>query len=203
MEYVLEEGQVMCLVAGPWWSYWCNYAALTLEDLQRVPERVALGLGKAPPATNGLADGSRPDLETHGGSLASAPIDNAEGGEPASSGGGNGNGRPNKSGIQAGQDVGGGGKERPVPTMLARRPHEMDNSSLQVRVGGRAGVHTVCHGVCVRDFCRRGCVIRVYFLPTMTEKNNENQRLFSCTFSLPVLVPGVSAFKNRFSHRSG
>lgn len=38
--------------------------------------------------------------------------------------------------VQCGQDaLGGGGKERAVPTMLARRPHEIDNSSLQVRCG--------------------------------------------------------------------
>ncbi|CAM9981395.1 unnamed protein product, partial [Sphacelaria rigidula] len=46
-EYHMQEGQWMCLVAAPWWAYWSSYAGLTRQDLERVPERRALGIAKA------------------------------------------------------------------------------------------------------------------------------------------------------------
>lgn len=132
MEYTIEEGQCMCLVASPWWSYWSNYAALTKEDVLRVPERTALGLDK----TQGYldqtpADESAVTLEAEGEDIAVRPGDVVGDGD-ASAGVGNGNGHAQRE-TPAMERVGGAGKERAVPTTLARRPHEIDNSSLQVR----------------------------------------------------------------------
>lgn len=123
----------MYLVAATWWRYWCNYAGLTREDFQRVPEASALGLTLTQRSEHSAARG---DLAT------------VEGAERigTESSGGNGYGYDfSYSGAKEGSFQGGqgqqdalgvgtgGGKERAVPTMLARRPHEIDNSSLQVR----------------------------------------------------------------------
>ncbi|CAM9124714.1 unnamed protein product [Ectocarpus sp. 4 AP-2014] len=130
MEYAMEEGQCMCLVASPWWSYWSNYAALTKEDVLRVPERTALGLDK----TQGYLD-QRPaeepavTLVADEGDAAVRPGD-VVGDGAASMGVGNGNGHAQGE-SPAMERLGGAGKERAVPTTLARRPHEIDNSSLQ------------------------------------------------------------------------
>lgn len=134
MEYAIEEGQCMCLVASPWWSYWSNYAALTKEDVLRVPERTALGLDK----TQGYLDQRPADepaetLGAEGGHVAVRPGD-VVGDGVASMGVGNGNGHVQGE-SPAMERLGGAGKERAVPTTLARRPHEIDNSSLQVRRG--------------------------------------------------------------------
>lgn len=153
MEHTVEEGQSMCLVASSWWSYWSTYAALTKQDVLRVPERLALGLHKTegyldqapadePLAAMGVVQVAGGDAKT---TSRSSP-DRAVGGGGAASGaasgaGGNGNGHGHGNGhaareAQALESFGGAGKERAVPTMLARRPHEIDNSSLQVK-GGR------------------------------------------------------------------
>lgn len=96
-----------------------------------MPEASALGLNLTRRSERNAARG---DI---------APVGDVEGIGGESSGG-NGYGYDfsycgAKEGIpQCGQDAlggGGGVKERAVPTMLARRPHEIDNSSLQVRCG--------------------------------------------------------------------
>ena len=147
MEHTVEEGQSMCLVASSWWSYWSSYAALTKQDVLRVPERLALGLHK----TEGYLDQAPSDepLEAVGvqvaGRDAKASPERAVGdGGAASGAGGNGNGNGHgheraAREAQAAESLAGAGKERAVPTMLARRPHEIDNSSLQV-TGGKCNV---------------------------------------------------------------
>lgn len=139
----MREGQWMCLVAAPWWSYWCSYAAVTQEDLGKVPERLALGFGKAKevkhgfpavagePALGALRVGSTPataDVASAGlYSEINASAQGRVGGQSAMNGHGHG-----QVGLRANEDLGGANKERAGPTVLARRPHEMDNSSLQV-----------------------------------------------------------------------
>lgn len=133
-EHKIEEGKWMCLVAAPWWSYWCNYAALTEQDLEKLPERLALGLGKptvdnknssiASVGFNTIAEGNKAEWNAVG--ISRPPHSGGEGVGNGSTAGG--------VGAQAmAEYVGEGGKERVVlPTMLAQRPHEMDNSTLQV-----------------------------------------------------------------------
>lgn len=103
----MEEGQRLCLVSCAWWLYWCKYAGFGSDECKRVPERRALGLAKAV------------SLET---SVAS---------EEGAGVGGDGDG----AGCIA-EDVNGHGRgsgaEREASPALARRPHEMDNSRLQV-----------------------------------------------------------------------
>lgn len=142
MQHTIEERQWMCLVAAPWWSYWCNYAALTEQDLERVPERLSLGLCKTQGLDHAFSD--EPRLGAPGESAVSAPVGAGEGlrhiasanndstGIGHGADGENGNGRAHGA-SQTADDVGGAGKGRAVPTTLARRPHEIDNSSLQVR----------------------------------------------------------------------
>lgn len=154
MEYTVQEGRWMCLVAASWWSYWYDYAALTKEDLERVPEQMALGLcttrGLEPSPADENAAGAK------GETTWVAPADVAAGaqgvavgegfgygvgvgvgvdvGVGVSAGNGNGVGRSLGQGAtQGAEDLSGSCRERVVPTMLARRPHEIDNSSLQVR----------------------------------------------------------------------
>lgn len=139
----MQEGQWMCLVATPWWSYWCSYAAVTQEDLGRVPERLALGFGKAKeaehgspvvagePALGAVRVGSIPGIaDTASAGLYSeinASAQERAGGQSAVNGYGHG-----QVGLRGDEVLGGVSKERAGPTVLARRPHEMDNSSLQV-----------------------------------------------------------------------
>lgn len=138
----------MCLVAASWWSYWYDYAALTNEDLKRVPEQMALGLC----TTRGL-ELSPADEDASAGAQGEtpwvAPADVAAGaqgvavgegfgydvgGVGVSAGNGNGVGRSLAQGTtQGAEDLNGSCRERVVPTMLARKPHEIDNSSLQVK----------------------------------------------------------------------
>lgn len=137
----------MCLVASSWWSYWSTYAGLTKEDVLRVPERLALGLHKtedyldqAPADVLGVHAKGRDTTGTGKWVRATkATPERAAGGGGATSGainsGGNGNGCAARE-AQAAESLGGAGKEKAVPTMLARRPHEIDNSSLQVRSEG-------------------------------------------------------------------
>lgn len=155
MDYSIEEGQSMCLVAAPWWSYWSNYAALTKEDVLRVPERLALGLHKTEVYLDQASlSAEEPVVEmgvkgtgtegVKGGATASSAEsmvdkDSDKDGDAdksaardAGAGSGNGNGHAH-SGGQATGSLGGGGKDKAVPTTLARRPHEIDNSRLQVR----------------------------------------------------------------------
>lgn len=119
----------MCLVAAPWWAYWCSYAGLTLEDFERVPERRALGLGKERVST---AKGVIPWA------IEEASPQKVVNGK-ADRGGVYGVASGNSGGNGHGREVGGiddtqrRSKEREVPAVLARRPHEMDNSSLQVK----------------------------------------------------------------------
>lgn len=136
----------MCLVASSWWSYWSHYAALTKEDLERIPERMALGLcttrGWEHSPGNGNAAGGKGETPWV------VPVDAAAGVQGVGVGRGfangvgvgevgNGNGVGPSLGrggaIQSVEDLAVNGRERVVPTMLARRPHEIDNSTLQVR----------------------------------------------------------------------
>lgn len=133
MEHTVEEGQSMCLVASSWWSYWSSYAGLTKEDVLRVPERLALGLHK----TEGYLDHAPTDEPLATMAMGVQVAGSGTSGGASASLGGNGNGHARgtqpQPQPQAVESSGGVGKERAVPTMLARRPHEIDNSSLQVR----------------------------------------------------------------------
>lgn len=160
MEYTMEDGQSMSLVAASWWSYWSNYAALTLEEVQRVREKARLVLGLD--RTQGYLDQAQVDeplavLGAGGGDASAAP---ARGGQvaaglaggardmvgPYGAGGGNGNGHAQRGKHAMEGLVGAGNKEREraVPTMLARRPHEIDNSSLQVSPVERNNIWLTC-----------------------------------------------------------
>lgn len=139
MQHTIEDGQCMCLVATPWWSYWSNYAALTKEDILRVPERLALGLDKtqgyldqAPADEAIVALGAKgEDAAAISGDATASPKD-VDGGGASGAGGDGGNGQAQR-GAHATENVGRMGKETAVPSVLARRPHEIDNSGLQVR----------------------------------------------------------------------
>lgn len=139
MEHTIEEGECMCLISAPWWSYWSNYAGLTKEDVLRVPERLALGLDKTvgyldqapagePIVTVGAKGGNT--SATAGGAVVISK--DADGNAISGAGGSSGNGQAHR-GAHATENIGKIGKESAVPSMLARRPHEIDNSGLQVR----------------------------------------------------------------------
>lgn len=130
----------MCLVAAPWWAYWSSYAGLTRQDLERVPERRALGIAKAaelhasqlPSANAGktLGAASPPKglsgLGGQAGENGDRILADGAGGHV----GANGLAGDAEGGGEAGSRVRG----REVPAVLARRPHEMDNSILQVTI---------------------------------------------------------------------
>lgn len=150
----------MCLVASSWWSYWSSYAALTKQDVLRVPERLALGLHKTEdyldhasadePLT---ATGAQVQAGGTGVSVSMSMSVDAkqtsperavgDAGAASGAGGGNRNGHATRE-AHATESLAGAGKERAVPTMLARRPHEIDNSSLQVRRGGEGAMAAPC-----------------------------------------------------------
>lgn len=132
----------MCLVAASWWSCWSSYVALTKQDLLRVPERSALGLGEIEGSDHAQAIGDAVD----------PPAGNGPGGLKVAAGTadpsaiGVVNGHQDTQRAAQNDDQGGGTlrdgndrndrndrSDRPGPAMLAGRPHEMDNSSLQVR----------------------------------------------------------------------
>lgn len=129
----------MCLVAAPWWSYWSNYAGLTKEDVLCVPERLALGLDKTVRYLDRApADGPFVAVGANGGDAAAsswgatAIAKDAGGGAASRADGSSGNGQTHR-GAHVTETMEKMGKESAVPSMLARRPHEIDNSGLQVR----------------------------------------------------------------------
>lgn len=150
MGHIVEEGQSICLVAASWWSYWSNYAALTKEDVLRVPERLAFGLHKTEeyldqaPADvpfvvggvqaegRGVTAASMDATKTSPERAMGGPAAVATGAGAGGNGNGNGHGHATRE-AQAAASLAGAGKERALPTMLAMRPHEIDNSSLQVK----------------------------------------------------------------------
>lgn len=129
----------MCLVTAGWWSYWSKYAGLTKEDVLHVPERLALGLDKtvgyldqAPADEPIVAVGANGEdaAATSGGAMTISK--DTDGGAASDADGSSGN-RQAHRGSNSTENVGKMGKETAVPSMLARRPHEIDNSVLQVR----------------------------------------------------------------------
>lgn len=147
----MQEGQWMCLVAAPWWAYWSSYAGLTAEDLeQRVPERNALGLTKAAQVnasqlastaarTMGAASAPKAKVAASTGGLDRQAVVSGDNTVADGVSGYNGlNGHLGK--FAGGEETGVRVKDREVPAVLARRPHEMDNSILQVRNMSACGV---------------------------------------------------------------
>lgn len=141
----MQEGQWMCLVAAPWWAYWSSYAGLTRQDLERVPERRALGIAKAA-ELNASQLSSATAGKIWGAMGAASPPKGLSGlsGQAVESvdriladGAGGHVGANGLAGdAEGGGEVGLRVKGREVPAVLARRPHEMDNSILQVTIMG-------------------------------------------------------------------
>lgn len=129
----------MCLVAAGWWSYWSNYAGLTEEDTLRVPERLTLGLDKTvgylnqAPADEPIVAAGAKGEDAAATSGEAMTIYKDFGGGPASGADGSSVNGQAHAGSNSTENVGKMGKETAVPSMLARRPHEIDNSGLQVR----------------------------------------------------------------------
>lgn len=192
----------MCLVAASWWSYWCDYVALTKEDLERVPERIALGL--CPTRGWELSPADVNAAGAQGESPWVAPADAAAGAQGVPVGGGldygvgvglglgvgigvsaangNGVGRSLAQGATQGEeDVRGSCRERVVPTMLARRPHEIDNSSLQVKP-------LIDSSIMLLDLDLFCCCLYMIFAsmnPTMTASHYHTAVVFTLRTSSP------------------
>lgn len=177
----MQEGQWMCLVATPWWAYWCTYAGLTAEDLERVPERFALGLteaaeinasqlASATARTVGAASGQSSVAKTK---VAAATVGTSGSNERTVASGDS----TVAYGASGYVDANGYGgqlesvrvKDREVPAVLARRPHEMDNSILQVTKMSVSDVPSRCRcrafaSVGVLEVCGQTCLYMYMYM---------------------------------------